>query len=345
MRSSALRRFQAMPVPFCGFEDASPVCHKTISYEDSTTCDHSPVREHIKFSLDDDENSQDSGVCEEQENLLPQPQFLEADFRFAEPCGRPPARRILRVLSDETNSPRRSWSALRQMSLPETDQDIKVHSLSPVKLQSSSLTHGTEDDEGDDGFLDLIDMDDAGIACGAPSGISGLFTAKMLTTERSTRGRRPSWACSEETSDDEDIENEQPQLSFSRRGLFRSPKVPRFLQEKSKSLCAPPRSLSFKRSEPCRDGDNTPVQSKRRKSIVDMTSPLVSSPKPASKSHTLHRCHSETEAMIKSALNRFDSQPDLIGDFSKPYCLELSHSKHQDLKGISPETVSHDPSL
>ena len=31
----------------------------------------------------------------------------------------------------------------------------------------------------------------------------------------------------------------------------------------------------------------------------------------------LHRCHSESEAMIKSALNRIADEPDLIGDCSK----------------------------
>ena len=36
------------------------------------------------------------------------------------------------------------------------------------------------------------------------------------------------------------------------------------------------------------------------------------SPKPR-----LTRCHSETEAMIKSALNRIADEPDLVGDCSR----------------------------
>lgn len=49
----------------------------------------------------------------------------------------------------------------------------------------------------------------------------------------------------------------------------------------------------------------------------------------------LHRCHSETEAMIKAALNKV-----VIGDFTKAYSLPLTTCKHRDLKGISPETVA-----
>jgi rhodanese-related sulfurtransferase len=73
------------------------------------------------------------------------------------------------------------------------------------------------------------------------------------------------------------------------------------------------------------------VQTKRRKSIIEVEK---SNPRP------LQRCHSESEAIIKSALNRNDEEQDLIGDFSKPFCLPLIPGKHQDLKSITPETVA-----
>ena len=44
--------------------------------------------------------------------------------------------------------------------------------------------------------------------------------------------------------------------------------------------------------------------------------------------------------MIKSALNRQASCPDLVGDMSRTYCLPLCKSKHDDLKGIAPETLA-----
>lgn len=42
---------------------------------------------------------------------------------------------------------------------------------------------------------------------------------------------------------------------------------------------------------------------------------------------------------IGSVVSRSNDEEDLIGDFTKPYCLPLMASKHQDLKSISPQTV------
>lgn len=35
------------------------------------------------------------------------------------------------------------------------------------------------------------------------------------------------------------------------------------------------------------------------------------------------------------------SEPDLIGDFSKPFCLPLTEGRHQDLKSISTHTMAN----
>ena len=52
------------------------------------------------------------------------------------------------------------------------------------------------------------------------------------------------------------------------------------------------------------------------------------------------RCFSETEADIKSALLRASTNPDLIGDFTKPFALPLMEGRHQDLKSISVDTLA-----
>ncbi len=123
------------------------------------------------------------------------------------------------------------------------------------------------------------------------------------------------------------------QCSF-RRGLFRSPstsQVPKYLAEKSKS---------FKR-ESCHEGEDTPHFIKRRKSVIDRAG-LQEEKKHVIKKPTvrLQRCHSASEAMIKSAMSRCDSQQDLIGDFSWCYSLPLIQGKHQDLKCITPDTLA-----
>jgi len=52
------------------------------------------------------------------------------------------------------------------------------------------------------------------------------------------------------------------------------------------------------------------------------------------------RSHSDAELLVKTAVSYADSRQDLIGDFSRPYCLPLIRGKHADLKAISPSTVS-----
>ncbi|KAJ2942425.1 hypothetical protein O0L34_g16029 [Tuta absoluta] len=55
---------------------------------------------------------------------------------------------------------------------------------------------------------------------------------------------------------------------------------------------------------------------------------------------TLQRAFSENHASIMSALARSSTEPDLIGDFSLPYCLPLIGGDHSDLKSISCDTLA-----
>ncbi|XP_076262381.1 M-phase inducer phosphatase-like isoform X2 [Rhynchophorus ferrugineus] len=54
----------------------------------------------------------------------------------------------------------------------------------------------------------------------------------------------------------------------------------------------------------------------------------------------LKRAVSATEESIMCAVQRSSTEPDLIGDFSKSFCLPLTKGKHQDLKAITPETLA-----
>lgn len=54
----------------------------------------------------------------------------------------------------------------------------------------------------------------------------------------------------------------------------------------------------------------------------------------------LHRSISSNEDRIKIALHRSSTEPDLIGDFSKAFCLPLTSGRHQDLKSITPTTLA-----
>lgn len=56
--------------------------------------------------------------------------------------------------------------------------------------------------------------------------------------------------------------------------------------------------------------------------------------------HVLQRAVSLNETMIKNALSRSSSDPDLIGDFTKPFCLPHTEGRHNDLRSISVGTMA-----
>lgn len=86
----------------------------------------------------------------------------------------------------------------------------------------------------------------------------------------------------------------------------------------------------FKRPEP-------PTEIQSPKSTKRSKNDIVSfKPRPLMRSISLPA----NEDSIKSALQRSSDEPDLIGDFSKQFCLPLTVGKHPDLKSISPSTLA-----
>lgn len=77
----------------------------------------------------------------------------------------------------------------------------------------------------------------------------------------------------------------------------------------------------FKRPDPPEPMDGTPTKSKRFKAFSTSKLPV-------------------SEEAIKCALQRSSNEPDLIGDFSKTFCLPLTPGRHQDLKSITPATLA-----
>lgn len=94
----------------------------------------------------------------------------------------------------------------------------------------------------------------------------------------------------------------------------------------------------FKRPEPPINTESSTcesVYSKRRKSSKCDEEVEVKPFRPV-----LQRAYSENAASVISALARSSNEPDLIGDFSKPFSLPMTHGKHQDLKSISSDTLA-----
>ncbi|XP_021352882.1 M-phase inducer phosphatase 1-like isoform X2 [Mizuhopecten yessoensis] len=202
----------------------------------------------------------------------------------------------------------RDFSGANIRPMEESDSPLKFNRL---------LSH--DDEDVDDGFLDCMDSEIAQINDNYPDvsdTMASLFSAPVVNEDR--------LASRLELEEEE----ETPVIKRSNRRLL----------NRSQSYDVRSRLNSNKREPPT--DDSTPTQSKRRRSIISTSSPVLeeethkTQPKPK-----LYRCQSETEAVIKSALNRIATEPDLIGDCSKPYCLPTISGKHQDLKGIAPETM------
>ncbi|XP_035666308.1 M-phase inducer phosphatase-like isoform X1 [Branchiostoma floridae] len=160
------------------------------------------------------------------------------------------------------------------------------------------------DVDNDDDFLELLVAEQGQVAEEkVSSSLMSLMNAPLLSSEAEHKspGETPKGS-----------ERGQP------RGLFRSPSAPRL--------------TGLKRSE-CSTQRVSPLN-KRRKSVCEDETTIQPIRPP------LYRSHSICEVGgFSHYLNAGGEGHNLIGDFSKPYCLPLVKGKHQDLKSITPDTL------
>ncbi|KAM5245789.1 M-phase inducer phosphatase 2 isoform 3-T3 [Ctenodactylus gundi] len=181
------------------------------------------------------------------------------------------------------------------------ERKMEVEELSPVVAQSCFLTPAEGAAEEDDGFVDILESDlqedDA-----VPPGMESLISAPLVMTLNK--------------------EEEEDLVMFSKcQRLFRSPSMP----------CSVIRPI-LKRLERPQDRD-TPVQSKRRKSVTLTEEQQQPGEPKARVLRSKSLCHDEIESILDS------DHRGLIGDYSKAFLLQTVDGKHQDLKYISPETM------
>ncbi|XP_027701915.1 M-phase inducer phosphatase 2 isoform X3 [Vombatus ursinus] len=185
----------------------------------------------------------------------------------------------------------------------EKEQDLRLLPLRRFSMNPASSSGEDASDDGDDGFMDILE-DDLKNEEEVPPGMESLISAPLVKKEEEESG--------------------QSLVMHSKcRRLFRSPSMP------SSSI-----RPVLKRLERPRDKD-TPVKNKRRKSVTIPTTALEEKeeePKPRLlRSKSL--CHDEIETIL-------DNDPrELIGDYSKAFLLQTIDGRHQDLKYISPETM------
>lgn len=95
----------------------------------------------------------------------------------------------------------------------------------------------------------------------------------------------------------------------------------------------------LKRRKSCLN-ENDSISPCSSTAVTALTKPENKEKKSAPSRPLLHRFFSENDASIDRALQRSSLDPDLIGDFSRPYCLPLMAGRHEDLKSISCETMA-----
>lgn len=307
------------------------------SNKSSSTSGSSSVSPKKAVFYFEESNSQDSGLESDRDSR--ESKYAEESFEFAAPRGMPPMSRRHRIISEDTCSPFK-YSPVKGFSPMERRNSCPVGTLdfsgeivktlekdespeSPLKI--CRLTSVDEGIMADDGFLDVMDQEVASLMTQSTGAMASLFNAPLINKNA-------------HVSADQDDTIPVTRRVVSRRNLVRSmsmdvrgrsQQVKRDRSEESRS----PLKLSF--SNGPRDESTPKQEPKRRRPSSVLESPVNKVTKP-----TLHRCHSESEAMIKSALNRQQEEPDLIGDCSRTYCLPTMKGKHQDLKSISGETLS-----
>ncbi|XP_022915194.1 M-phase inducer phosphatase-like [Onthophagus taurus] len=150
-----------------------------------------------------------------------------------------------------------------------------------------------------DDFLDICGLDDTDENAQLPGEFSNLISGSLVANEISP--------------------DTLPKYRRSISLPSYSPKARSCLFKKSDDI------RCFKRPEP---PTPSPRSIKRYKTTVEETSVKFND-------FSL----SANEDTIKTALQRSHSDPDLIGDFSKQFCLPLVSGKHSDLKSINPSTL------
>lgn len=240
-----------------------------------------------------------SSECDNKENMP------EEGFEFKKPT-KPVSRCRMRSFhsgqSKEAFASRPNSAPALMLSSPSPMQQLD----SPMFLRRSSLTSSLNNDDEDDGFLDVLD-DNMESDSGMPMGMASLLTAPLVA---------------DSTGED------SPVIRCRPRSLFRSPSMPS------------PVSRPVKRPD-CPGDENTPVRVKRRRSLAGThVTILEQNPEsPRMGCSVLQRSKSFCQTDIEKLLDGEDGSNELIGDFTKPFVLPTVDGKHQDLKYITAETM------
>lgn len=207
-----------------------------------------------------------------------------------------------------------------------------------------SLSSGSGDSNEDD-YMELMDMESMDEDAQMPIDLNSLICKDIKNSSKTPDHKRTDSFVRKCLKMDAGVKNSlfsspTPKTSTI-TSLITTPER-QCLQVISENL-TPYRNITtgaFKRPEP---PTMSPIQSKRYKSENE---PPASAdpmkflhPQFPQKRPILRKSMSMNDADIMTALSRSTSEPNLIGDFSRPFCLPLVEGRHTDLKSISAQTM------
>ncbi|XP_063704392.1 M-phase inducer phosphatase-like isoform X2 [Culicoides brevitarsis] len=245
-------------------------------------------------------------------------------FQFAAPSGVAPRK-----------TPRKS---------PKTNSIRIFHSLS-----SGSVGSAADADE----YMDLFDMEDDDEDTHMPTDLSSLLSGDIKAV-RNTPERPMPIARRSLSMNESNIINRARNLFDAKKVTPEKPSTPRqaltpIRSSMTQNTTPYSSKVCFKRPEPPATCSPASKRYKYDNEHQENIAPLVSSPisssaavikAPAPSRPLFKKSISMNDANIMSALARSNSEPNLIGDFSKPFVLPLMEGRHSDLKSISADTMA-----
>jgi M-phase inducer phosphatase len=238
-------------------------------------------------------------------------------FKFLPPCGIPPRKLEL--------------SPMRKMTSPKNTFKIST-SGSSSNSPPSDMDLMMEDD-----YLELFEMETLEDENTLPKNLKSLISGNIIISKTPETRRRPLARRSLSLFDSETTKNVRTSLFASdcKENVVPSPKTPESVMMRECTDNLTPFSSRienarcFKRPEP---PSENPIESKRCRS-ENIDNERVKRP-------LLRKSISMNDTVIMNALAKSSAESDLIGDFSRPYCLPLMDGRHQDLKSISVHTMA-----
>lgn len=247
---------------------------------------------------------------------------------------------------------RKALKSLVSQNISSNNVAVNTTSNTPSKggfrvFQSMSST-GSMESSMDDEYMEFFDMENLDQQQqpqqNFPSDLNSLISGQIIKNSpiKTPEMRRPSVRRCLSMTENTQFQPKTPETSatitsnsnsnsrLSGHSCFKRPEPP-------STTCSPIQSKRYRGAEKENLDGSFTVQAKTTSPVSASTSTAMPAPRPS-----LRKCMSMNDAEIMSALNRSENndEPDLIGDFSKPYVLPLIEGRHRDLKSISSHTVA-----